>query len=651
MPESLLSASEGKKAGISRAPLPTKLVGILSKAERLGGVTSGALILIMMVMTTLDVVMRYVFNNPMRGNYEIQPVLLIGVTYLAVSSVQAKRIHINLDLITSHLSKANQLALRLFNDTIFLTCSTVIVWKFAVNTWDAWVTGDYIRSMIKVPLWPPYLLITLGTGLLVIRLIEQVISNPIWRKKSAVDFKGRFFRVFLVVMAMILILAGILIAHQSNLTPVVIGIIIIAMFMVLMMLGTPVGPTLMIAALIGFWILSGGYSALGVAASIPYSAVGQYTLTVMPLFTIMGSFAAAAGFADEGFNLAKRWLESVPGGIIHASVIGATAFGAASGSGAASCIVLTKIAIPEMLKQGVRKGMAIGVVASASTLAMMIPPSASFVVYGMLTGNSVGKLLIAGIIPGLLGAAMIMVMVAIRCKLDPKQGGTLSAIRTPWKERFAYIPRAWGLLFIAVVVMGGLWVGIFTPTEAGAIGAFAAFMAVIALRKSNFRSIGQMLFESGDMTAQITLILLGGLMFSYFMSITHLPARLSELVGGINVAPIVIIIIIMLIYLILGCFMDDMSILIATIPIVYPIVINLGFSPIWFGVLVVQQINIGVVTPPYGMNLFVMKAMLPDTSMSEIFRAVLWFIAPLVLTLVIYIAFPQVCLWLPGIMK
>jgi C4-dicarboxylate transporter, DctM subunit len=652
MPEGSLPISEEKKVDISGAHLPTKLVEILSKIERIGGIISGGLILIMMLMTTIDVIMRYVFNHPMRGNYEIQPVLLIGVTYLAAASVQARRLNITMDLITSHLSKANQSAIRLFSDTIFLISAAIICWKFAVNTWIAWGTGDYILSMIKVPLWPPYLIITLGTGLLALRLSQQLISNPLWSKKSEIGFKGRFFRALLVVMALALILTGILIAREFSLSAIIVGVIIIAMFMVLMLLGTPVGSTLMIITLIGFWILSGGSSALGIAASIPYSAVGQYTLTVLPLFTIMGSFAAAAGFADEGFNLAKRWLERIPGGIIHATVIGATAFGAASGSGAAACVVLSKIAIPEMLKQGVSKGMAIGVVASAGTLAMMIPPSGAFVVYGMLTGNSVGKLLIAGIIPGLIGAVMIMIMVAIRCKLDPVQAGSLSAIHTSWKERFTYIPKAWGLLFIAVVVMGGLWVGIFTPTEAGAVGAFAAFVAVIALRKLNFRSLYQYLFESGDMTAQILLILLGGLMFSYFMSITRLPAQLSELIAGIDVAPIIVIIIIMVFYVVLGCFLDDMSILIATIPIVYPIILKLGYDPIWFGVLVVQQINISVVTPPYGMNLFMMKAILGDTTtMGEIFRAVLWFIVPLILTLAIYIVFPQVCLWLPGMMK
>ncbi len=198
--------------------------------------------------------------------------------------------------------------------------------------------------------------------------------------------------------------------------------------------------------------------------------------------------------------------------------------------------------------------------------------------------------------------------------------------------------------------MGGLYAGIFTPTEAGSIGAFAAFIAVLALRKGRFRAIIQILFESGGLTSQILFILLGGMMFSYMMSVTRLPAMLSEWIISLNIAPIGIIVIIMLLYFLLGTALDDLSVMVATLPIIYPLILRLGFDPIWFGVLMVQNIEIGIVTPPYGMNLFILKGILPDTSMGEIFRAVLWFILPLVFTMAIYIAFPQVALWLPNLM-
>lgn len=622
----------------------------LSKTEQVGAVISGIFILVMMLLTTLDVFLRYVLNSPLKGNYELQPMLLIGLVYLAGASVQAKRSHIAMDLVTSHVSKATQLTLQLFNDIVFLSLSGLFAWQYALATWHAWQIGDYFQGLVHFPLWPPYLIICLGTALLSLRLIEGIVDNELWRENSGIKASGRFLHVALVAVVFILLLAGIFIGIRAELQPYVVGWIALAIFIILLFLGTPVTACMALAAIIGWWTLKSGSSALGVAGTAPFTAVGQYAMTVMPLFVIMGSFAALAGFAEEGFNLARRWLEDIPGGIIHATIIGATAFGAASGSGAATCAVLAKVALPEMLKQGIKKGMAIGVVASAATLDIMIPPSTTFVIYAMLTGNSVGKLLIAGIIPGLIGAAVIMIMVAIRCKIDPSQAGSGSFTHTPWKERFLRIPRAWGLLFIAFVVMGGLYTGVFTPTEAGSVGAFAAFVAVLALRKGGWNSIGQILFESGGLTSQIMFIMLGGLMFSSTMAVTELPAKFAEWVVALNLPPIVILIFIMFIYFILGTAMDDMTVMIATLPIIYPVVLKLGFNPIWFGVLMVQNIEIGVISPPYGVNLFIMKGIMKDTSMGEIFRAVLWFMVPLVVTMAIYIAFPQVALWLPGMM-
>jgi C4-dicarboxylate transporter, DctM subunit len=303
-----------------------------------------------------------------------------------------------------------------------------------------------------------------------------------------------------------------------------------------------------------------------------------------------------------------------------------------------------------MLKGGVRKGMAIGVIASASTLAIMIPPSTSFVVYAMLTGNSTGKLLMAGIIPGLIGAAMIMLTVALRCQFDPSQIQPLSRYKVSWKDRFGAIPRAWGIVLVVLVIVGGIMTGTFTPTEAGAIGAFVTFIAVLALKKANAGSIFHVLLDSAGITSVILFIIVGGMIFGNMLSITRIPNMLSAFIVGLNVPPLVILIIIMFFYFIIGCLMDSLSIMIITLPIIYPVIIKLGFDPIWFGVLQVQNLEISVVTPPYGMNLFILKGLLPDVKMGEIFRGVLWFIIPLILTMAIYIAFPQVATWLPSLM-
>lgn len=404
---------------------------------------------------------------------------------------------------------------------------------------------------------------------------------------------------------------------------------------------------MIIIAVYGFWLLRGGNSALGIAATVPFTISANYSITVIPLFILMGSFAAIAGFAQNGFDLARRWLGGIPGGIAQATILGATAFAAATGSALASVSVLARVAIPEMLRNGISKLIAIGVVATASSLAIMIPPSNMFVVYGMMTGTSIGQLLIAGVIPGIIGMGVIMIMIYLRYKLDPKAAAALKTTHTSWKDRFKAIPLAWGIFFIAVVVLGGIYTGIFTPTEAGAIGASVALLGMVIAKKAGWRVFATAVQDSAQVCCSVLIILIGGFMFSNMMAVTRLPVVISEWVAGLDASPMTIILCIMLMYFLLGTALDSISSMIITIPIIFPIVMDLGYSPLWFGVLMVQNAQIAEISPPAGMNLFVLKRLLPDTSMTEIFISVTWFMIPLIITMIIYIIFPQVALWLP----
>jgi len=455
----------------------------------------------------------------------------------------------------------------------------------------------------------------------------------------------------LIVIAVVGIFAGVLLfSANQDFSSTTAGWIAIIMFLFLLFIGVPVATSMALIGVSGFWILSGVKSALGTAASVPFSAASEYTMTVLPLFIVMGIFAGLAGFAEKGFDLAKRWMEFVRGGIVQAAILGSVIFAAATGSGAAACAVLAKLTLPEMKKNGVERGMAIGVVASASTLAVMIPPSTTFVIYAMLTGNSIGKLLMAGIIPGLIGAALIMITVYIRCKINPRLVGAYSIEKSTWKERFSAIPGTWGVLLIIVIIIGGIFSGLFTATEAGAIGAFIAFIGVLALRKGKRSEIFNVLTDSAALSSAILFIVVGGMLFGNMISISRLPVMLSQWVVSLDMAPLAIVICIIFVYLIMGCFLDALSTMIITLPIIYPVIVNLGFSPIWFGVLMVQNMEIAAITPPYGMNLFILKGILPDTTMGEIVRGTMWFVLPLVITMAIYIAFPQVTLWLPNMM-
>jgi tripartite ATP-independent transporter DctM subunit len=642
--------------GPAIAPSPAKTVSgvalkILSAVERAFSVVAGIIIMLMMIGTTLDVIMRDFLNSPIKGNFEFQSLMLTAVAYLGISFVQSNRGHITMDVLLTRLSKDNQLVLQFLADLMFLLIAALITWQMGRQAVQAFITGDYYYGLMHFPLWPSKSAIALGTGLLCLRLIAHIFGNPLWTRAEGISPREHTVRLATTAVITALIIAVILVTSTFDLSRVTIGLVAVGLFLVMLALGTPIGGSMAAIGIWGFWLMKGTSSALGTAATVPFTSTTEYSMTVLPLFIVMGSFAAMAGFAQAGFELAKRWLENIRGGMLQATVLGATAFAAATGSSIASCAVLTKVALPEMIKQGIKKEMAIGAIAASATLAVMIPPSGQFVIFGMLTGTSVGQLLIAGIIPGVIGAAMLMAMIYIRCKINPGLAGSVLKSQTTWRDRFIAIPRAWGLVLIAVIIIGGLYTGVFTPTEAGAVGAFVGFVAMFATRKAGGKDLSRSLLESGGISSSVLFILVGGILFGNMIALTGLPDRLTEWIVSLNVAPLLIIVCVIVMYIILGCFMDTLSTMIITLPIIFPIVLKLGFSPIWFGVLMVQNAEIGSITPPFGMNLFVLKGMLKDTTLRQIFGGVAWYIVPMVLTMAIYIFFPQVSLWLPGMMS
>jgi TRAP-type C4-dicarboxylate transport system permease small subunit len=276
MPEKAMANSGGTAAENKKTSLAAQLVKILSVGERAGAIISGTFVLIMMLMTTLDVICRYIFNSPIQGNYELQPLLLVGVVYLAVSSIQAKRSHISLDLFSSRLSKGNQYTFRLFGDLVFILFSAVICWQFAIATYSAWVAKDYFWGLVKFPLWPPYLMITLGTAMLTLRLVEGIVSNPLWHRQSGLSAPARYIRIFIVALVAALMLTGILYITNAHVAPETVGIIAIALFFILLFLAVPVSACMGLISIMGFWMLKGGTSALGIAGNTPGDAALYY---------------------------------------------------------------------------------------------------------------------------------------------------------------------------------------------------------------------------------------------------------------------------------------------------------------------------------------------------------------------------------------
>lgn len=431
-------------------------------------------------------------------------------------------------------------------------------------------------------------------------------------------------------------------------TTVTIGWFGIIFLLGLLFLRVPVALAMSSIGFLGYWLISGSAPALKIMGIVPFSTVASYTFTVIPLFLLMGYFAYYGKLATEMFDTFNKWFGNIRGGICYATIFGGAAFGAANGSGPASTATLARITIPEMERLGVNRRLAYGVVSSAGPLATMIPPSMLMIIYAILADQSVGKLLVAGIVPGIIIAAGYMVTVFILLKINPNLAPKGEKI--PFKEKFQSLKGIWGITLLIGSIMVGLYLGIFTPTEAGAVGAVMALVITLASKKLSFKGFTNSIFETIKTSATLFFIVVASFIFGYFLGITQIPHTVSAFLTGLDLPPIIIMMFICLMYLILGMFIDMVSGMFLTIPIILPAVIQLGFDPIWFGVIVVFLAEISLVTPPFGLSIFVIKGVIKDSQYSEILKGSIPFIIADLIILLILLFFPQIILFLPNLM-
>ena len=419
-------------------------------------------------------------------------------------------------------------------------------------------------------------------------------------------------------------------------------------------LRVPIGVALGGVAFIGFWSLSNWNVALSVLRETPFVFSASWDLTAIPMFLLMGSLANNSGISAALFRAARLWFGGMPGGLAVATNIACAGFAAACGSSVAAAAAMARLAIPEMLRQGYDKGLAAGVVASAGTLAALIPPSILFVLYGIFAQVSIAQLLIAGILPGLLTAAIYSAMLLIRCRLDPTLAPLIriedrGALR---RERLDSLKEIWPLIALILGIIGGLYGGVVTPTEAGAGGALLATLIGIFQRTITLEKFLDSLKDSMTTTAQLFFVGMGAVMYTKLLALAGIGPMFTEMIGSWAVNPLLLVIAASIIYLILGMFLDPLGIVLITIPVLVPMFTALHLDLVWFGVLVVKYVEIGMLTPPVGFNVYVVKNVVGDEiSLETIFRGCFWFLGCEVIIMTLLIAFPQISLWLPYSMK
>jgi C4-dicarboxylate transporter DctM subunit len=418
---------------------------------------------------------------------------------------------------------------------------------------------------------------------------------------------------------------------------------------VLALLRVPLAFAMGLVGFVGLGLLRGWAPTMANAAQVVYDTGFAYTLSVVPLFILMGNFVARAGLAHELFRAAYAFIGHVRGGLAHATVIACAGFGAICGSSIATAATMSKVAYPPMKKLGYADYLSTGVIAAGGTLGIMIPPSTIMVIYGIVTETNIGKLFAAGVIPGLMCAGFLMAGVAFITWRDPQAGP--AGEKASWAERFAALRDIWGVVLLVVVVLGGIYGGIFTATEGAGIGASGAFFFALARKALTLKVLFEVLVESARTTAMLFTILIAAMLFSSFVNFTSMPDDLKAGILKLGLSPVMVVGAMMVVYILLGTIMEELSMVLLTIPVFFPIVTGLGFDPVWFGVLIVLVVQIGLISPPVGMNLFVLNALLKDVALKQIFRGVWLFVAALVVALLVVLEVPSLSLWLPSFMK
>jgi tripartite ATP-independent transporter DctM subunit len=428
--------------------------------------------------------------------------------------------------------------------------------------------------------------------------------------------------------------------------PITLGVLSLLALTLMLMSGVRIAFATALCGFAGLWIMRGYDPAAALAASTVFGHLANYNLLVLPLFIMMGFFAYYAGITRDIYWAARQWFGHLPGGLAVATVIGCAGFAAACGASTASAAVMGRVALPELKKYGYDDKVSTGCVAAGGTMAIMITPSVLMVIYGFIAEESIGALLLAGILPGLLQAASYVVMLQVRFRLNPALGPPIRGIT--WPDRFRSLKGVWGMIALIMLVMGSMYTGIATPTEAAGVGALGAL--AMAIPRLAFRDFSGAMTETARTTALIFAIVAGVLIYVHFLGFTGMPAAIADWIVHLDVPPVVVLICILALYLVFGMFLDGIGMILLTVPIILPTIKTLGIDPIVFGVLVVRMVEIGLMTPPVGLNVYVLKGVAKGVSMGDIFRGCGWFVFVDIINVAILIAFPVIILLIPSTM-
>ena len=600
---------------------------------------------IMMLVTTVDVLSRFFFNAPITGSIEITGFLLVLTILLGIPYAAAKREHITIDIVISKFP--DRMRLKLTSITLFIAIVLfgVVVWR-SVDYAFLMHRMHRVTAVLRMPISPFVLVVAFGfalTGFVLLINLLQNIDRGVKNWKQAI-----IWGVAGVFIVFVLYLCTFWLRDLPwGVGLVTAGLIGLGLLFAAFLSGLPVFTSLILIGYVGMCYLRGPNAGFSIMGSSPFSTVSQYTFSVIPLFVLMGEFCFYSGIGRDLYDMAYKWVGHLPGGLSMGTVGACGGFAAVCGDSMATAVTMGTVAIPEMQRYQYDPKLAVGCVAAGGTLGVLIPPSLAFILYALLADQSIAMLFIAGILPGILLILLFMMSIYLRARRNPELGPP--GPKTTMKEKISSLKGVWATLVLFAIVIGGMYIGVFTPTEGGGIGASGAFIIGVARRRLDRHGILSSLLEAGKISAVCIGILLGAQVFGVFMAASKLPIELANYVTTLPVSPLLILIAILVIYLLLGCLMPAIPMLILTVPIFYPVVMGMGYDPIWFGVIMVLMFEMAVITPPMGINVLALQTVTQDISLSDMFLGVIPFLLVMIFCVALLIIFPDIALFLPSL--
>ena len=597
---------------------------------------------LMMIPVFVDVILRYVSDGSLEGAYELEEFSLALVSFLALASIQAQKEHINITFVTDHLSAKVRLLLETFVWCASAPLVLMLAWRMAVAALGKYDVGE-VSFDLELPIWPCMMVCAAGMALFGLYILAQALENL---GKSFREGYGSGAVAALVSAVIVLSIPVWFDALGIEPSAGALGGFSMLFMMLLLFIGMPIGLSMALVGSLGLLLLQPNpEAALSMIGQSAYSKGAEYSYTVIPLFILMGEFAYYSGISRELFYAANMWLGRLPGGLAVAGIAGCTGFAAVCGDSMATAVTMGSVALPEMRKKNYHPGMSCACLAAGGTLGILIPPSMGFIFYAIVTEESIGRLFLAGVLPGLLLASMFIaytVFVAIRHpELAPRGDATT------FKEKLLSLKGVVVMLGLIFIILGGILLGLFSPNEGAGVGAACTFIYAFLSRKLSWQDTLKALRSTVTISARLMLILVSVGILGYFFAATQLPQMLAEFVGGLNANRYLILVGIVVLYIILGCIMNVIPMILLTLPALFPTILALQFDPVWFGVCVVLLMEMGQITPPVGVNVFAMSSVARDIPMADIFKSIVPYFCCMCLLLLLLVLFPGIALWLP----